>query len=197
MEADQLDITLADHDGRLELPPRGAELQLALGWHGRGPDRPRQLHRRRGRAHRRPDVLSLRARSADMRDRSARQALTELGRHQCGDIIATIAGRHELEPKVGDQLGGILLDHIDQTDESDMHFLTRLAERYDAVATVKAGLLLFTTAGQATTASGSRSRRCTLTGRTATATATPSPTATASAASGLLARPRPRRAAKR
>ena len=35
-----------------------------------------------------------------------------------------------------------------------MHFLTRLAERFDAVATVKAGRLLFIPAGQATTATG-------------------------------------------
>nr|WP_242495831.1 contractile injection system protein, VgrG/Pvc8 family [Salinicola tamaricis] len=44
--------------------------------------------------------------------------------------------------------------HLDQTEESDMHFLTRLAERFDAVATVKAGRLLFIPAGQATTATG-------------------------------------------
>jgi phage protein D len=33
--------------------------------------------------------------------------------------------------------------HIDQTGESDMHFITRLARRYDAVATVKKKHLLF------------------------------------------------------
>lgn len=32
MEADQLDITLSDHDGLLAIPPRGATLRLWLGW---------------------------------------------------------------------------------------------------------------------------------------------------------------------
>ncbi|MGM0826404.1 MAG: contractile injection system protein, VgrG/Pvc8 family [Pseudomonadota bacterium] len=57
-------------------------------------------------------------------------------------------------PSVGVKLAGIRIEHIDQTDESDLHFLTRLAERYDAVATVKTGHLIFVPTGQATTASG-------------------------------------------
>jgi len=36
LEADQLDITLADHDGQLAIPPRGAELQVAFGWQEEG-----------------------------------------------------------------------------------------------------------------------------------------------------------------
>ena len=44
--------------------------------------------------------------------------------------------------------------HIDQTNESDAAFLTRLAEQYDAVATVKNGRLLFIRTGQAETAGG-------------------------------------------
>lgn len=35
------------------------------------------------------------------------------------------------------------IQHIDQTDESDMHFITRLARKYDALATVKKKHLLF------------------------------------------------------
>lgn len=33
-EADQLDISLTDHDGALEIPGKGRELQLAIGWGG-------------------------------------------------------------------------------------------------------------------------------------------------------------------
>lgn len=62
--------------------------------------------------------------------------------------------QNNLMPSVGATLAGIRLTHIDQTDESDLHFLTRLAERFDAVATVKTGHLIFVPAGQATTASG-------------------------------------------
>jgi uncharacterized protein len=154
LEADQLDITLADHDGRLELPPRGAELQLALGWKGQGLiDRGTYIVDEVEHSGA-PDVLTLRARSADMRTDLPGKRSQSWDDISVRDIIITIAARHELEPKVADQLGGIRINHIDQTDESDMHFLTRLAERYDAVATIKAGLLLFIPAGQATTAGG-------------------------------------------
>ena len=53
-----------------------------------------------------------------------------------------------------DSLKGLLIDHIDQANESDLAFLTRLAGQCDAIATVKSGRLMFIKAGQGTTASG-------------------------------------------
>ncbi len=154
LEADQLDIVLEDHDGRLDLPPRGAELQLALGWQGEGLiDRGTYIVDEVEHSGS-PDTLTIRARSADMREDLPGKRSQSWDSLTVRDIITTIAERHGLEPKVADQLAGIRVNHIDQTDESDMHFLTRLAERYDAVATIKAGNLLFVAAGQATTASG-------------------------------------------
>jgi len=56
---------------------------------------------------------------------------------------------------VADALAGITVAHIDQTDESDAHFLTRLAKDYNAIATVKNGRLLFIQRGAGKTAGGS------------------------------------------
>ncbi|CAM3059731.1 hypothetical protein PSAE105876_18835 [Pseudomonas aeruginosa] len=36
LEADQLSVTLSDHDGLLAIPPRGAMLHLWLGWSNSG-----------------------------------------------------------------------------------------------------------------------------------------------------------------
>lgn len=47
-----------------------------------------------------------------------------------------------------------MLPHIDQTQESDAVFLSRLADRNGATVSVKAGKLLFIKAGSAMTASG-------------------------------------------
>jgi hypothetical protein len=154
LEADQLDIVLEDHDGRLALPPRGAELHLALGWAGealvdRGTYIVDEVEHSGA-----PDALTIRARSADMREDLPGKRSQSWDSLTVSDIITTIAERHDLTPQVATQLAGIRINHIDQTDESDLHFLTRLAERYDAVATIKAGNLLFVAAGQATTASG-------------------------------------------
>lgn len=43
---------------------------------------------------------------------------------------------------------------LDQTDESDLSFLTRLAKDHDAIATVKGGALLFIGKSEGVTASG-------------------------------------------
>ncbi|SHF00029.1 hypothetical protein SAMN02745148_01562 [Modicisalibacter ilicicola DSM 19980] len=154
LEADQLDLVLTDDDGALALPPRGAELTLAIGWKGealveRGVFIVDEVEHSGA-----PDKLSIRARSADMRGSLPGKRTQSWHQLTIDDIVTTIAKRHELTPKIGKHLGGIRVSHIDQTDESDLNFLTRLAERFDAVATVKAGNLLLIPAGAATTASG-------------------------------------------
>lgn len=57
--------------------------------------------------------------------------------------MAEIAKRSGLTHKVEQVLSRIPIAHLDQTNESDMHLLTRLARSYDAVATVKKKHLLF------------------------------------------------------
>ncbi|EWH00553.1 contractile injection system protein, VgrG/Pvc8 family [Halomonas sp. BC04] len=154
MEADQLDISLTDDDGRLELPPRGATLELAIGWEDEGLVERGSYIVDEVEHTGAPDTVSIRARSADMREGLPGKRTQSWDALTLEDIVATIAGRHELEPIIGEIFKGALIEHIDQTEESDLNFLTRLAERYDAIATVKAARLLFTTAGQAMTASG-------------------------------------------
>lgn len=164
-EADQLDLTLSDHDGRLELPPRGAEIQLAIGWRhsgliDRGTFTVDELEHS-GAA----DTLAIRARSVDMRQGLPNKRTRSWHETTVGDIVRTIAARHGLIARAGDRLAGRAIKHIDQTDESDIHFLSRLAERFDAVATVKAGNLLFIPAGEGSSASGTAIPAVTLTRR--------------------------------
>ncbi len=51
-----------------------------------------------------------------------------------GAIFRELVNRHNLSPRISSDLDGIAIQHIDQTDETDMAFLTRLARKYDAVA---------------------------------------------------------------
>ncbi|WP_251978575.1 phage late control D family protein [Salinicola avicenniae] len=154
LEADQLDIVLTDDDGQLALPRRGVEIQVAIGWSGeplvqRGTFIVDEVEHAGA-----PDTLSIRASSANLRGTLPGKRTQSWHDTTIGDIVTTIAKRHDLTPRSGTTLAGIRVPHLDQTEESDMHFLTRLAERHDAVATVKAGNLMFIAAGQATTASG-------------------------------------------
>lgn len=153
-EADQLDIALDDTDGLVELPPRGASLTLWLGWQGsalvnKGGFTVDEIEHRGA-----PDTLTIRGRSADFR--GSLNSRREQSWHDTtlGVIVETIAQRNKLTASVADSLKAIAIPHIDQTQESDAAFLSRLAERNGASVSVKAGKLLLLKAGSAMTASG-------------------------------------------
>ncbi|HDL3604449.1 phage late control D family protein [Citrobacter braakii] len=153
-EADQLDIALDDTDGLVELPPRGASLTLWLGWQGsalvnKGSFTVDEIEHRGA-----PDTLTIRGRSADFRGTLNSRREQSWHDTTLGVIVETIAQRNKLTASVADSLKAIAIPHIDQTQESDAAFLSRLAERNGASVSVKAGKLLFLKAGSAMTASG-------------------------------------------
>ncbi|MGJ8518171.1 contractile injection system protein, VgrG/Pvc8 family [Carnimonas bestiolae] len=151
--SDQLDITLVNHDGRTPIPENGKTLSLAIGWHDdliekgdfiineveiTGP----------------PDIVIVRARAVDTTATLPGQKTRSWHRTTIGEIVDKIAAEHSLAPACGENFRAIRVSHIDQTSESDINFLIRLGERFDAVASIKAGRLLFVKKGQSTSASG-------------------------------------------
>ncbi len=162
-EADQLDIELDDADGLMQMPPRGAVLSVFLGWKGqalfhKGEFTVDEVEHRGA-----PDTLTLRARSADYRgslnsrrDQSYHDTTLEA-------IVSAVAARNSLEPAVAESLKGVKVSHIDQTQETDAAFITRLAELNGGVVAIKAGKLIFIKPGSALTASGRPIPQMTLT----------------------------------
>lgn len=153
-EADTLEIDLDDTDGLLALPPRGARVELWIGWQGealtdKGSYLVDELEHNGP-----PDVLTLRARSADLRTGLSTKRECSYYDVTCGDVVRTIAERNGLTPAISADLNALVIEHTDQTHESDVNLLTRMARDLDAIATVKAGRLIFMRAGQATAASG-------------------------------------------
>ena len=153
-EADQLDITLDDSDGTLDLPPRGARVRVALGWAGQALEDKGEYVVDEVEHSGAPDKLTLRARSADLRGSFTTRREQSWHATTLGDILRTIAGRNQVQAVIADALAAQAVAHLDQTDESDANLLTRLARDFDAIATIKDGRLLFMPAGQAATASG-------------------------------------------
>ncbi len=154
MEADQIEIALIDPTGAVALPRRGAVLSVALGWKGEiltgkgtfivdevGEDGP-------------PDTITIVARAADFRASlkdSREQSYTGT---TLGAILAALAARNGLAPAVHPALAATAVAHLDQTNESDANLVTRLGNDYGAIATIKAGRLLFVPAGAGLAASG-------------------------------------------
>ncbi|HBH7068316.1 TPA: phage late control D family protein [Enterobacter cloacae] len=154
LEADQLDIQLDDSDGLLDLPARGATLSLWLGWEGT-PLEPKgnftiDTIEFRGA----PDTLTIRGCSADFRGKLNVRREQSWHDTTIGAIVNTIAQRNRLTASVAADLSSIAISHIDQSQETDAAFLTRLAERNGAFVSIKAGKVIFMKAGQAVTAGG-------------------------------------------
>lgn len=161
--ADQLDIVISDHDGRLALPPADAVLRVYLGWDDTGKVDMGSFTVDELEHTGTPDVLTLRARSADLRSQQRQQREQSWHDTTLGAIVDALAGRNRLTPRCHPSLASQAIEHIDQTNESDLNFLTRLGKRYDAVATIKAATLIFAPIGAATTATGAAVPGVTLT----------------------------------
>ena len=153
-DADELSLQIHDHDGRMAIPPRGAVLQVALGWVGQGLVDKGSFTVDEVEHSGAPDIISIRARSADLTRAMRTRGEKSWHKTTLGAILKAIAGKHGLKAKIDGKLAAIQIAHLDQTNESDVHFLTRLAKRFDAVATVKAGTLLFLPVGKGQSASG-------------------------------------------
>ena len=156
MSSDSLALTLADEG--IALPPTGAELKLWLGYQGAtrymglfvvdevvvsGP----------------PEVMTIKALAAPFKKSSSYAALQDQkirSWEPCtvDTLVRTIAREHGLIAAVSTSLADVTLEHIDQTNESDMNLLTRIARSMDAIAKAGGGRLVFVPQGDNTTATG-------------------------------------------
>lgn len=153
-EADELTVNLSDHDGKLALPPKSAEITIALGYIETGIVDKGSYKITEVSWSGAPDTLHITAQSADTSDRFSEAKEKSWHKTSLKEIIESIAAANGYTPIIGKAYQDEKIDHIDQSNESDAAFLSRLAERYDAIATVKHGRLLFVSSGEATTASG-------------------------------------------
>lgn len=165
LTADQLDVTLSDHDGRLAIPPKGATLRLWLGWSDTGLVDKGTYTVDETEHSGAPDQLNIRARSVDLN--AGLKAKRERSWHDetIETVVQAIAGAYGLGPLVSAALSAIQVVHLDQANESDANLLSRLGQEHDAIATVKAGKLLFMPIGNGTSASGLALPHITLTRR--------------------------------
>ena len=142
-EADQLDLVIHDHDGAMALPSRGVLLTVSVGTHQRGLVDKGVFRVDEVEHSGAPDVISIRARSADFTQAMRIRRSRSWHGQTLGAIVSGIAGEHKLRPRIDPALASIVVQHLDQADESDMHLLTQLAERYDATMAVKEQSLMF------------------------------------------------------
>ncbi|WP_439587676.1 phage late control D family protein [Hydrogenophaga sp.] len=153
-EADQLSLTLSDHDGALQIPRKGVSIALALGYRESGLVDKGTFTVDEAEHSGTPDVITIRARSADLSQSLRNRREQSWHGTILGTLLQTMALRNGLRLRVATTLAQRAVPHMDQSNESDLNFLTRLGRLHDAVATIKAGHLLFLPIGQATNSQG-------------------------------------------
>lgn len=154
LEADTLDLMLDDSKGDINIPPRGAKITVKLGWADTGVfDKGTYTvdEIEHGGA---PDNLTIRARSADLREGLTQKKELSWDAVTVGDLVRKKASDNGYEPVIAQEYDDMEPRHIAQHMQSDADLLTRLAEQYDAICTVKDNKLLFIKAGTGKTNTG-------------------------------------------
>lgn len=163
-ESDSVVISVHDIKYELALPATGDELQISLGYTSTGLIDMGLWVVDEIKISGPIPIMEISAKSANLASRDSRKkGLTNQLKASrtrswdtvtLSDIVEKIAKESDYTPRIGAKFSDIEIVHIDQTHESNMHFLTRLARQYGAVAKPAAGFLLFVERGEGKSASG-------------------------------------------
>lgn len=162
IQSDMMELTLSDNDpgNPIQIPPTGAELQLAIGYDGQlrsmGTFICDEVELAMW-----PGEMVIRARAAVYEKSKAGKTDLQSQRTRSweegtklADMVKKIASEHSLEPKISNSLLSVVLPHIDQSDESNINLLTRIASKYDAVVKPSDGKLIVALRGESKSVSG-------------------------------------------
>jgi hypothetical protein len=152
--SDELDVTLDDRDFAVPIPEESAILTPSIGYAETGLVAKGSYKVDSMRVTGPPYHVRLIAKAVDVQS-----AFKEIDYHSytnktLREIVDDVAGRHSLSAMVSPALAGHVIDFEAQSEESALHFLTRLANRYDATFKVADGRVLFVEKGTLQSATG-------------------------------------------
>lgn len=152
--SDSIEICLDDRDSLIEIPSSGSKLQVSLGYVEIGLISMGLYIVDEITLEGSPQTMKIKGHAADLKASLKSQKIDEWHQKTIGDLVNSIASKHGYQPRVASQFSNIKLPHIDQTAESDMHLLTRLAQLHGAIAKPANGFLLFVPEGKAKSFTG-------------------------------------------
>lgn len=145
-KADEVTMLLDDRDFALAVPRKGTTLVVLLGYRETGlvsmgqfkVNRVQRKFGKQGGA-----ALEVTGKSADLKKEMKSQRTGQYVGKTLDQIVKEAAGRHGLGAVVSPKLGKLKRTPEYQTEESDLHMLTRLAKDHDAIFKVAGGKVLF------------------------------------------------------
>ena len=153
-QSDSVEIELDDRGGKIKLPRRGVKLDVRIGFKESGLDKMGLFIVDEVEVKGPPASLTVRARSADLRDELKDQKTRSWSDTTLEQVVSDVAADHALTLRMPPPPPSIHLPHLDQSNESDLNLLTRLARRWDYTFKLSGDRLVFVPAGQAVAASG-------------------------------------------
>ncbi|MHC2379320.1 phage protein D [Bradyrhizobium liaoningense] len=163
-----LSLTVQDNEGKksdsceLEIdnrehipaPGKGSKLQVSLGFVETGVNYMGTFLIDSWTKKGRPKIMTVTAKAAGLTTEIKSPKSRSYHEKSVDDIVQYIAGRNGLSAIVNGEVGGIKIDHIDQSSESDLNFLTRLAGRVGANFKLADEKVIFNKAGSGMLPSG-------------------------------------------
>ncbi|MNJ34749.1 phage late control protein GPD [compost metagenome] len=139
MESDEFELRIDDRDQAVALPSRGAHIEVLLGYSGKALARLGRYTVDEVELSGPPDTLVIRGKASDMRGSGKTTRSGSWEGVPLQQIVGDLAARNGWQPVCP---VATKVPRIDQLNESDFNFITRLAKQYDCTAKVGDGKLL-------------------------------------------------------
>jgi phage protein D len=157
--SDTCEILLDNRDEKLEIPPRGAVLEISLGYEGKPLTKMGSYIVDDVEVSAPPSQMRITGKASNTLDKNlskkikAPQSKSWHGYTLVG-IITAIANVHGFKGVIDEYFKQIYISHLDQTDESDISFLNGLAKDYGAFVKLSLGRCSFFRRGVSVSESG-------------------------------------------
>lgn len=154
LKSDKFELKLDDRDNAIALPRRGATVEIALGYLETGLTPMGRYTVDEVVREGPPWTLTVSGKAADMRESFKRQKTRHFEDTTLGAVLGRIAADNGLTPAIDPAIASRPVTYAAQTEESDLHFATRLARRHDALVKPAGGRLVATRLGDGRAGSG-------------------------------------------
>ncbi len=139
MDSDEFELRVDDRDQAVTLPKRGANIEAFMGYEGLVLARLGSYRVDQVEVTGPPDTITLRGKASDMRGSGKTTRSGSWENVPLAQIVSDLAARNGWKPGCTVQTK---VARVDQRNESDFNFITRLARQYDCTAKVGDGQLL-------------------------------------------------------
>lgn len=139
MESDEFELRIDDRAQAVTLPSRGAKIEVFLGYGAQAMARLGSYTVDEVEVTGPPDTITLRGKASDMRGSGKTTRSGSWEDVALAKIVSDVAARNGWEPGCTVQTK---VPRVDQRNESDFNFITRLAKQYDCTAKVASGKLV-------------------------------------------------------